>query len=88
MTASVPIVSLTELDDEAFAQALGGSFERIGFAKVKDHGIDQALIDRAWELNAEFFALPEDVKRRYHRPDIAGARGYTPFGTEIAKGAT
>ena len=88
MTASVPIVSLTELDDEAFAQAFGGSFERFGFAMVKDHGIDQALIDRAWELNAEFFALPEDVKRRYHRPDIAGARGYTPFGTEIAKGAT
>jgi isopenicillin N synthase-like dioxygenase len=36
---------------------------------------------------AEFFALPEDVKRRYHVAGGGGARGYTPFGIETAKGA-
>ena len=49
--------------------------------------IDRALIDQAWKLSEEFFALPEAEKRSYHNPAIAGARGYTPFGVEIAKDA-
>ncbi|HSJ79445.1 MAG TPA: 2OG-Fe(II) oxygenase family protein, partial [Erythrobacter sp.] len=32
-------------------------------------------------------ALPDDVKREYHRTGQGGARGYTPFGVEQAKGA-
>ena len=32
-------------------------------------------------------SLPEADKLRYFDPAMAGARGYTPFGTEIAKGA-
>src|SRR3546814_7129959 len=54
---------------------------------ITDHGIDPALIDRAWTKAKEFFALPEAVKRAYFIPGGGGARGYTPFGTEIAKGA-
>ncbi len=69
------------------AEQMGASFRRFGFAMVADHGIDTALIARGWELSRRFFALPEAEKRRYHDPALAGARGYTPFGTEIAKGA-
>ncbi|MGF7151688.1 isopenicillin N synthase-like dioxygenase [Sphingomonas zeicaulis] len=75
-------------DPHAFAAALGGSFERFGFAVVADHGIDPALIDRAWALTKTFFDQPEEVKRAFHVPGKGGARGYTPFGIEIAKGAT
>ena len=88
MPASVPIVSMTANDTESFAQAFGESFERFGFAMVSDHGLDPALVARAWEMTRAFFALPEEEKRRYHIQGQAGARGYTPFGTEIAKGAT
>ena len=49
--------------------------------------VDPALIDDAWAKAKDFFALPEDTKRAYHIPGGGGARGYTPFGTEIAKGA-
>jgi isopenicillin N synthase-like dioxygenase len=63
------------------------SFREYGFALVKDHGIDSALIDQAWALTAQFFAMPEEEKRKYFIPGIGGARGYTPFKTEIAKGA-
>lgn len=70
-----------------FAGRLGRSFERFGFAVIADHGIDQALIDRADEAARAFFALPDEVKRRYHRAGSGGARGYTPFGIETAKGA-
>ena len=89
MTASVPVVSMAGAasDPSAFAKAFGDCFARYGFAMVSDHGIDQGLIDRAWALSRDFFALPESVKRQYQIPGISGARGYTPFGTEIAKGA-
>ncbi|MEO7247124.1 MAG: 2-oxoglutarate and iron-dependent oxygenase domain-containing protein, partial [Novosphingobium sp.] len=69
------------------SQAIGDSFKTFGFAMVKDHGIDADLIAKAWDLTEQFFALPEAEKRSYFDPAISGARGYTPFGTEIAKGA-
>ena len=76
-----------DADFEAFAQALGGSFARYGFAVVADHGLDQARIDRAIADAKAFFALPDEVKRRYKIEGASGQRGYTPFGIETAKGA-
>tara|TARA_R110002072_G_scaffold22383_8_gene78101 strand:- start:2257 stop:3186 length:930 start_codon:yes stop_codon:yes gene_type:complete len=72
---------------EEVAEELGQSFEEYGFAVIRDHGIPQALIDRAEAMSKAFFALPEEAKRAYHIPGGGGARGYTPFGTEKAKGA-
>jgi isopenicillin N synthase-like dioxygenase len=77
-----------ETPDKQLARALGQSFERYGFAIIADHGIPADLIARAEEKAKAFFALPADVKRRYFIPGGGGARGYTPFGIEAAKGAT
>jgi isopenicillin N synthase-like dioxygenase len=74
-------------DPAAFAQDFGASFQRFGFAIVADHGIDAALIARAWALTKAFFALPVETKAAY-KSVWGGQRGYTPFGIEIAKGAT
>lgn len=86
---AVPTVSLREeaRDPQGFASALGGSFERYGFAIVADHGIPPAVIAGAEAKAKAFFALPEAAKRRYHRPGTGGARGYTPFGIETARDA-
>jgi isopenicillin N synthase-like dioxygenase len=73
-------------DPEGFAQKLGQSFEEYGFAIIADHGIPDALIHRAEDKAKAFFALPEEVKRKYLIPGGGGARGYTPFGIETAKG--
>jgi isopenicillin N synthase-like dioxygenase len=88
--AQVPTLSLKDQDrdPDGFAAALGGSFERFGFAIVADHGIPRDLIDRAWGETEALFKLPEDEKKQYHVPGGGGARGYTPFKTEIAKGAS
>src|SRR3954454_7248080 len=88
-TRKVASVSLkaSDADPEGFAQELGTSFERYGFAIIADHGIPHELIARAEEKAKAFFALPEEVKRRYHIQGGGGARGYTPFGIETAKGA-
>ena len=84
----VPVLSMGNMDKADFAAAFGGSFQRFGFAMVKDHGMDQALIDRGWALVRRFFALPEGVKRRYDAANNGGQRGYTAFGVEIARGAS
>ncbi len=87
--AQVPTLSLADQarDPAGFAAALGGSFRRFGFAIVADHGIPDALIARAWAETEALFALPEDEKRSYFVEGAGGARGYTPFKTEIAKDA-
>ncbi|WP_298743311.1 2-oxoglutarate and iron-dependent oxygenase domain-containing protein [uncultured Brevundimonas sp.] len=86
---SIEPVSMTlyEADFQAFADQLGVSFKRYGFAVIADHGLDRTVIEAALDDARAFFALPEAVKRKYHQPGTGGARGLTPFGVEAAKGA-
>ena len=91
MTADhIASVSLSEADrdPDAFAGKLGRSFEEYGFAIIADHGIPDELIQRAEEKSRQFFALPNEVKRKYLVEGGGGQRGYTPFGIETAKGYT
>ena len=83
----MPIISLSHTDADALGQALGDCFKAYGFATVVDHGLDPALVARAWALTKELFDQPEAQKREGFNAAIAGQRGYTPFKTEIAKGA-
>ena len=87
-TRPIASVSLrdSDRDPDAFAEKLGRSFEEYGFAIIADHGISDELIHRAEEKAKAFFALPDEVKRSYHIAGGGGARGYTPFGIETAKG--
>jgi isopenicillin N synthase-like dioxygenase len=84
--SALPVLSLAA-NPAQFSEDIGQSFRKFGFALVADHGIDAGLIAEAWRLTAEFFALDEAEKREYAVAGISGARGYTPFRTEIAKGA-
>jgi isopenicillin N synthase-like dioxygenase len=80
--------SASQADRAAFVAELGAAYREWGFAGIRGHGIAQSLIDDAYAVFAEFFALPESTKRKYHVAGGGGARGYTPFGVETAKGAT
>jgi len=88
-TDHIASVSLkdAERDPQSFAEKLGRSFEDYGFAIIADHGIPEELIHRAEDKAKTFFALPDEVKRKYLLEGTGGARGYTPFGIETAKGA-
>jgi isopenicillin N synthase-like dioxygenase len=79
--------TLSKSDPIAFAARLGASFRETGFAVVNDHGLDQGILDRGLNAAKAFFALPESVKRSYFIPGGGGQRAYTPFATEVAKGA-
>jgi isopenicillin N synthase-like dioxygenase len=80
-------LNLYEPDFDTFSRTLGDSFARYGFAVVADHDLPAPLVDGAIARTKAFFALPDDVKRRYFIEGGGGQRGYTPFGIEAAKGA-
>ncbi|WP_164118108.1 isopenicillin N synthase family oxygenase [Sphingorhabdus sp. Alg239-R122] len=82
----LPVLSLAD-NPAKFSQEIGQSFQNFGFALVRDHGLDASLVTQAWEKTREFFDLPEEEKRQYLIEGSGGARGYTAFGTEIAKDA-
>ncbi|HXV01111.1 MAG TPA: 2OG-Fe(II) oxygenase family protein [Caulobacteraceae bacterium] len=78
--------SLAERDFADFAAALGASFARHGFAVVAGHPVSDAIALSMLARAKALFALPAEVKARYHVPGGAGQRGYTPFAVETAKG--
>ncbi len=74
----------SETDRNAFREALYDGFKYFGFIILKDHDVDRALLQRAYDTSAGFFALPEDEKQLYVAGQD-GQRGYTAFGREHAK---
>jgi len=87
MTDTVPTLDARDSDSVQFAQAISAAYEEFGFVIIENHGIDKRLIDQCLDCFHRFFALPTDEKMRYRIPNGGGARGYTPFGIETAKGA-
>ncbi|RYD51947.1 MAG: isopenicillin N synthase family oxygenase [Sphingobacteriales bacterium] len=70
-----------------FVQQLGTAYETIGFVAVKNHGLTDALTQSLYEQTEAFFRLSAEQKKQYEKPELAGQRGYTSFGTEHAKGS-
>ncbi len=79
-------ISRFKADKEQFVKDLGEAYQAWGFAGITGHGISPDVVQNALKASEHFFALPEATKKQYFF-DNGGARGYTPFGTEIAKDA-
>ena len=88
MSDAVPTLDAGSAESPRFAQEIAAAYAEYGFVIIQNHGIDKALIERCLESFRRFFALPVEEKLRYQIPNGGGARGYTPFGIETAKGAT
>ena len=62
----VPTISIKNFpDDAAFVAALGSAYESCGFCGISDHGISDDVIEDAYAVLREFFALPAEVKSQY-----------------------
>ena len=87
MSSRIPTLDIRRFDSdrEAFVAELGAAYREWGFCGVSYHGIPAQLINEAYQSFQAFFALPDEVKRKYHVAGGGGARGYTPFGIETAK---
>ncbi len=68
-----------------FSDAVGSAFNETGFVTVTNHGLDKDLINKLYVEVQNFFSLPEEVKLKYEKVELAGQRGYTSKGREKAK---
>lgn len=87
MTLSkVPTLDLRDFDQnrDEFVARIGEAYRTFGFCCFTNHGIEEELIKEAYNDFKAFFALPDDVKRTYHKKGQS-SRGYTPFKIETAK---
>lgn len=73
-------------DKEQFVSDLGTAFHNIGFVAIKNHFLPEQLQQSLYNAIQKFFALTDEVKAQYERPELAGQRGYIGKGKEHAKG--
>lgn len=92
MSRQVPELSLLSYvqgetqDKVRFVDGLFSGLKDYGFIILKDHTVDDQLIEKAYDLCHELFSLSEEKKQRYYAPDTGCQRGYIPFAKETAKG--
>lgn len=90
----IPQLDIRRFDQESetqrtrFIADLGEALRSFGFVGIREHGLDDAVAARSYEILKQFFALPTAAKQGYHVPKGGGARGYTSLGVETAKDAT
>lgn len=90
---TIPVVDLdhflrgSRAQKETFVRELGDALKDCGFFALQNHGVDQRLVEKAYQLSAAFFDLPEATKKKYEDVALKGQRGFTSFGREHAKGA-
>lgn len=86
---SLDLADFTSGDPERkarFVKNLGDAWTNIGFVAVKNHGLSDELTEKLYDAVKKFFFLPDEVKKKYEIPEIAGQRGYIGKGKEQAKG--
>ncbi|MBE15260.1 MAG: 2-oxoglutarate and iron-dependent oxygenase domain-containing protein [Dokdonia sp.] len=69
-----------------FVQEIGKAYEEIGFVALKNHFLDEELVEELYSEVKSFFALPLETKEKYEIEGGGGQRGYISFGKEHAKG--
>jgi len=89
----IPILSVSQIGLKNEAQPsleafklCGGNLKRafssVGFIYIKDHGIDEKLIEKSMEASKNYFQLPQDVKESFPRDPLV-QQGYVAPGREI-----
>lgn len=90
---NIPVVDLVNWASggaarQSFVRTVGEALTDTGFFAVRNHGVSDALMTRAYDVARTFFHLPTETKARYHAPEKKGQRGFTGFGREHAKDST
>jgi len=89
---TIPSVDLADFLSEdlnkkqKFVQEIGTAYEEIGFVSLKNHFLDDILVESLYKEIKDFFALPIKDKAKYEIEGLGGQRGYISFGKEHAKG--
>jgi len=86
---SLDLADFTEGDPakkKKFVNDLGAAYNDIGFVAILNHYLTDELSARLYEVIRKFFALSDEVKKKYEIEGLAGQRGYIGKGKEHAKG--
>lgn len=90
----LPVVDIAPLldgsDKQGVAKQIRWALSNAGFMYVKNHGVPQDFVDRAFDVTRSFFDMPMEQKMALHvsRSDVA-LRGYIePFGENTDPGKT
>ena len=84
----IPELSFKEIesgDHDAVLQ-LNNALEEHGFFSITNHGLPTEVLTNCYRSSKNFFNLDYEIKKKYHNPELKGARGYTPVGIETAVG--
>ncbi len=83
----IPILDMSRFDSDrdSFVAEIGAAYREYGFCGFKNHGIDADLVENAYQVFRQLFAMSEETKQGYHRDGGSGERGYTGLGVEQAK---
>jgi len=89
-TPLIPTIDLLSFggDETAAAAAVRRACEDVGFFYVSGHGVPLNVVQRAFEANRRFFALPVEEKLRIVASVDTKNRGYTPMAEETLDPAT
>lgn len=70
----IRIIDLSDFETRKYeiAEQLWQAAVEIGFFQLKNHGIPQEDIDKAFAITEKFFALPENIKAKYPLSRNAG----------------
>ncbi|CAM3759672.1 isopenicillin N synthase family dioxygenase [Rheinheimera salexigens] len=87
MTQQVPTLDIRRFatDKENFVAEIGKAYTEFGFCGISGHDVSDQVVDNTYAAIKAFFALPTEVKAKYHKTGQGGARGYTAVGVEKAK---
>ena len=70
-----------------FSDEIGKAYNDTGFVTIANHGMTPELMNELYAQVQKFFSLPDEVKKKYEKAELAGQRGYTSKGKERAKGS-
>lgn len=83
----IPIIDVSPLisgnNPLQVASQIGDACEKVGFFYIKNHGVDQQLIDNMYRLSKDFFKLPYEEKNELNVVNSGlTLRGYIPMYAE------
>ncbi|KAK8642832.1 hypothetical protein V6N13_012163 [Hibiscus sabdariffa] len=79
----VPVIDLSNPDEEKFVKAIVEASSNWGMFQVVNHGIPDETIRKLKEVGQAFFELPQEEKEAYAKPP--GSQTIEGYGTKLQK---
>ena len=85
--AAIPIIDMSERDEEKLAASICDAAERWGFFQIVNHGVPVEALERVQGATHCFFGLPANEKNKYSKENSASnnVRYSTSFTPQAEK---